>query len=123
VEREATRTWRELAGSEPHRFRSRLARSLTNVSSIFAVLRLGDEAVAPASEAVALLRELVAENARYRPRLAEALRALALALHDQERFDEAQRARAEAEELGGAPGSPRGNARAHDSSAAKLMFR
>ena len=47
----------------------------------------------------------------------------ALALHDQERFDEAQRARAEAEELGGAPGSRGGNAAAQDSSAAKLMFR
>jgi tetratricopeptide (TPR) repeat protein len=108
VEREATRTWRELAGSDPHRFRPRLAQSLTDVSSVFAVLRLGDEAVEPASEAVTLLRELAAENpARYRPRLAEALRALALALHDLERFGEAQRARAEAEELGGRPRAPR----------------
>ncbi len=105
AEREATRTWRELAGGDPHRYRPWLAQSLTNLSSIFAVLRLGDEAVEPASEAVTLLRELAAENApRYAPRLAEALRVLALALHDQERFDEARRARGEAEELGGAPG-------------------
>ncbi|PUB25554.1 tetratricopeptide repeat protein [Promicromonospora sp. AC04] len=103
VEREATRTWRELVESDPHRYRPRLAQSLTNLSSIFAVLKLGDEAVEPASEAVALLRELVTENAaKYGPRLAEALRTLALALHDQERFDEAGRARAEAEELAGA---------------------
>ncbi|WP_129785031.1 tetratricopeptide repeat protein [Promicromonospora panici] len=106
VEREATRTWRELVGADPDRYRPRLAQSLTNVSSIFAGLRLGDEAVAPASEAVVLLRELAAENAaRYRPRLAEALRTLALALHDQERFDEAQRARSEAQELGGVLGA------------------
>jgi tetratricopeptide (TPR) repeat protein len=123
VERAATRAWRELVGSDPHRYRPRLAQSLTNVSSIFAVLRLGDEAVAPASEAVVLLRELAADDARCRPRLADALRALALALHDEERFDEAQRARAEAEELGGALTSPSGNAGARDSSAAKLMFR
>ncbi|WP_253871211.1 tetratricopeptide repeat protein [Promicromonospora umidemergens] len=104
VEREATRTWRGLVGSEPDRYRPRLAQSLTNVSSAFAVLRLGDEAVPPACEAVALLRELATDDAaRYRPRLAEALRVLTLALHDQERFDEAQRARAEAEELVGSP--------------------
>lgn len=100
VEREAVRTWRALVTTDPHRFRPLLAQSLTNVSSIFAVLRLGDEAVAPASEAVGLLRELAAKDqARYRPRLVAALRTLALALHDQEQFDQAQRARAEAEEL------------------------
>ncbi len=103
AEREATRTWRELAAGDPHRYRPWLAQSLTNLGSIFAVRRLGDEAVEPAGEAVTILRELAAQNApKYAPRLAEALRVLALALHDQERFDEARRARAEAEELGGA---------------------
>lgn len=64
--------------------------------------------MAPASEAVGLLRELVAENTpKYRPSLAAALRVLALALHDQERFAEARQVRSEAEELGGAV--PTGN--------------
>lgn len=120
AEREATRTWRDLAATDPGRYAHRLARSLTTVSASFSDLRLGDEAVAPAAEAVELLRGLVGSGAagpdvpgpdfsgpdvpgpdieRYRALLAEALRALALALHDQERFGEAQAARAEAEDL------------------------
>ncbi|MCP2265732.1 tetratricopeptide repeat protein [Promicromonospora thailandica] len=108
AEREATRTWRELAAVEPGRYVPRLARSLTTVSTSFSGLRLDDEAVAPAAEAVELLRGLVERDAgdaavperdRHRALLAEALRALALALHDQERFGEAQAARAEAEDL------------------------
>lgn len=102
AEHEAALAWRELVDADPQRYRPRLAQSLSNLGAIFAVLRLGDEAVELVREAVALLRELLAENAaRYRPRLAEALRTLALTLHDQERFDEARRARAEAQELGG----------------------
>ncbi|WP_460887645.1 tetratricopeptide repeat protein [Promicromonospora xylanilytica] len=105
AEREATRTWRELVSSERRRYRPVLAQSLMNLSAIFAVLKLGDEAVAPASEAVQLLRDLAAQNAaRYRPRLAEGLRTLALALHDQERFEDARQARAEADELARAAG-------------------
>lgn len=100
AEREATRTWRELAGTAPHRYGPGLARSLTNLSSIFSALRLGDEAVEPAHEAVTLLRGPAAENpATYRARLVEALWALAPALHDQERFEEARQVRGEVEEL------------------------
>ncbi|WP_423463972.1 tetratricopeptide repeat protein [Promicromonospora sp. MS192] len=112
AEREATRAWRELAARDPERYRPRLARSLTTVSASFAALRLGDEAVAPASEAVVLLRDLAGgpgpDAERHRAPLAEALRALALALHDQERFGEAQEVRGEAEDLG-TPMVRRGN--------------
>ncbi|MFE7503977.1 tetratricopeptide repeat protein [Promicromonospora sp. NPDC057488] len=102
AEHEAALVWRDLVDADPQRYRPRLAQSLSNLGAIFTVLKLGDEAVELVREAVALLRELLAENAaRYRPRLAEALRTLALTLHDQERFDEARRARAEAQELGG----------------------
>ncbi|WP_369373754.1 tetratricopeptide repeat protein [Promicromonospora sp. Populi] len=100
AEREATRTWRELVRSDP-RHRPRLVQSLENLTSILSVLKLGDEATLPAGEAVTLLRELAVEHPGvYRERLAGRLRKLALLLHDQERFDEAREARAEAGALG-----------------------
>lgn len=110
AEREATRTWRELAVADPATYLPRLARSLTTVSAGFASLRLGEEAVAPAQEAVEVLRELLSredgaagdeedDDDAHRRLLAEALHTLALVLHDQERFEQAQAARAEAEDV------------------------
>jgi tetratricopeptide (TPR) repeat protein len=99
--------YRELAQANPGKYRSDLARSLSNLGMRFSALGRLAEALPVTAEAVAMYRELAqADPDRYRADLAAALGVLADSLDLLGRRDDGSAARAEAAALtGGPPGT------------------
>ena len=78
---EAVAMFRELAATDPDRYRPGLARSLSNLALRSSGLEQAGEALAAEEEAVALYRGLADDNpGRYRPDLAGSLSSLSFAL-------------------------------------------
>jgi tetratricopeptide (TPR) repeat protein len=72
--REAVTIYRDLAGTDPKRYRPDLARCLANLGIRYAELDRPAEALSPTEEAVTIRRELASVNPdRYRPDLARSL--------------------------------------------------
>ena len=97
AEQEAVAVFRELAAVNPDRYRSNLARCLTNLGVTFSELGRPVDALSAEQEAVAVFRELTAANPdRYRPRLAASLSNLGVTLSELGRSVDALSAEQEA---------------------------